>query len=89
MTWYTDSDASSYIGNIFGYLDTERPCRIDDDTFDPGNDEPKLSTQCELNNLVRHMDFPKELAEDCDSREKEEHFLAPGTSISWSSTVRR
>ena len=51
--------------------------------YTSGSNDPKLYTESELNDLVRNLDFSKDLAEVLCSRLKEKSLLATDTSFYW------
>ncbi|XP_042233503.1 uncharacterized protein LOC121873827 [Homarus americanus] len=69
-TWEISSEA-----------DTSDTNEMEVDYEPPTNDDPKLFTQVELNDLVRDLNLPKESAQLLGSRLKEHRLLAPGTTF--------
>ena len=55
----------------------------DDDYTATDNNDPKLMSQSDLDDLVRDLDLPKQSAQLLGSRLQERNFLAPGTIFSW------
>ena len=55
----------------------------DDDYTATDNNDPKLMSQSDLDDLVRDLDLPKQSARLLGSRLQERNFLAPGTTFSW------
>ena len=55
----------------------------DDDYTATDNNDPKLMSQSDLDDLVRDLDLPKQSAQLLGSRLQERNFLAPGTTFSW------
>ncbi|GFU34707.1 uncharacterized protein TNCV_1994141 [Trichonephila clavipes] len=54
-----------------------------DDGFDPGTNDLELFSQSDLNDLVRDLGLPKDIAEVLGSRLKERHLLNSGVSFPW------
>jgi len=56
---------------------------IDDSYESSYSRTPQLMSQCDLDDLVRDLDLPKESAELLGSRLHERNFLAQGTTFAW------